>query len=94
MSIVKNQDIVRKKIELEIEQSLKKFLREKRVLTKFKKNIKKCLTKSIETYYITNINFPFHWSDTEEGHNFWSNLDKQFSTINIETSWTDNKLKM
>ena len=60
------------------------FLRKHKVLRKFKKNFRKYS-------YITNIkdfcsmvspnsfiSGAFHWSNTKEGHNFWSNLDDKW----------------
>ena len=60
------------------------FLKKHRVLTKYRKNFKdREYTFNFKTFCLTNhltsyISGAFHWSNTKEGHNFWSNLDDKW----------------
>jgi len=67
----------KEKFDLTIEPSLEKFLREKRVLTRFKKNIKNYHKREI-TSHARSIGSAFIWDETNEGQIFWSRLDDEF----------------
>lgn len=64
---------------------LKKFLRDNKVLTRFKLNcnnysrgftgIGDALDKEYENYTIGDS---FIWADTPEGHEFWAELERKF----------------
>ena len=71
-------------------KKLKKFLRDNKVLTKFKLNCRNCgssiysynfgyaLDRKYEYY---GIGAGFIWSDTPEGHKFWEDLQRKFEEL-------------
>jgi len=63
-----------KKFEITIEPSLKKF----GILIQFEKNIIKDQHKKEITFPVQHISCAFVWKDTNEGHDFWSNLCNEF----------------
>ena len=60
------------------------FLKKHKVLRKFKKNFRKYshITSIKEFCSIaspnSSISSAFHWSNTKEGHDFWSNLNDKW----------------
>lgn len=54
---------------------LEQFLRKKRVLTKFIKNLKG------RQFQLAFISQAFTWKNTPEGHSFWSDLNYKFSLL-------------
>jgi len=68
----------KEKFEVTIEPSLEKFLREKRVLTRFKKNVKNYRKGKITAVYARSIGSAFIWYETSEGQDFWNDLHDEF----------------
>ena len=60
----------------EIEKSLHTFLKKKRVLSKFIRNIEEL--NAGEIGIIQEIGDAFLWESSPEGYNFWYELDKKF----------------
>lgn len=59
--------------------NLEKRLRELRVWTRFQRNVKKLNSKNLKFYEQKdpNVMAAFAWSDSPEGHDFWSNIHRQ-----------------
>ncbi len=77
MSIAYEEDVRR----VRISRKLKKFLRKKKVLRKYKRNTKnntKHVERGFQKHLYTNIWDAFSWEDTPEGFDFWGGLDDLF----------------
>lgn len=78
-------------------KQLKRFLREQKVLTKFKQNLKQdysqrnipelCADEGVDVLYGA-----FFWNVTPEGYDFWRDLQRKFKQFLInEYSWRDSR---
>ena len=66
---------------LTISPFLMNFLRNKRVLTKFKKNLRLHPLSWGRVGTVKSFVYSFQWSSTQEGVNFWEGLSRQFSEL-------------
>lgn len=87
----------------QVKEELEKLLRSHKCLTaykeEFKANEKKHgLRDSYEDYLKRNcsrgdvrtlISSPFVWAETKKGHVFWSDIEKEWDTINNNTDWKE-----
>lgn len=66
------------KRKVKMTKELEKFLKSKRVYTKFCKNVE----MHNPGYEVQLISLGFSWGDSPEGHKFWDKLDAEFDSIN------------
>lgn len=68
---------------------LAEFLESRGVLEQFKKNIennpmfKLLVAIGVREFTITEIDAGFSWSKSPEGHNFWNELNNEYSKVSM-----------
>lgn len=68
-------------LQLKWDKKLKKFLRDKKVLTKFRLNFNNGNIKFTGIFHVNAIDSSFAWRFTPEGHKFWSALSDEFNKL-------------